>query len=189
MSEEVNHKVFLEEAYREALKSLAIDEVPVGAVVVLDGKVVGRGHNRRIVDCNAVHHAEIVAIQDACRNLRRWRLDGAVMYITNEPCLMCAGAVIHSRINKVYFASLNEKMGAVISNYRVFDQKSPYRVEYGYIPDGRAEKLLKEYFSKKREKKKVEKGSVNSVCGGGGSDRPLPVQKNTVSGQGEEGQG
>jgi len=148
----MNHLYFLEEAYKEALKALSLDEVPVGAVIVQNGNIIGRGHNRRITDNNGIYHAEIVAIQDACKNTGQWRLDGATIYITNEPCLMCGGAIMHTRISKVIFSSLNAKMGAVVSNYRVFDEKNvPYRVSYFYLPDVRAETLLKRYFSRKRK--------------------------------------
>ncbi|WP_456383997.1 nucleoside deaminase [Persephonella sp.] len=164
MPEKINHLKFFEEAYREALIALSMDEVPVGAVVVLDGQIIGRGHNRRITNCDGTAHAEIEAIRDACMNTGSWRLDGASIYVTNEPCLMCAGAIMHSRIQRVYFSSLNAKMGAVMSNYRVFDEKTtPYRVEYHYIPDEKTEKLLKNYFSSKRGRSIDEKGSSDSV--------------------------
>ncbi|NPA12528.1 MAG: nucleoside deaminase [Aquificae bacterium] len=145
-------KDFIQEAYKEALKSYSLGEVPVGAVVVLDGEIIGRGHNRRITQNNPLLHAEIVAIQEACQNIGNWRLDGATIYITNEPCLMCAGAILHSRIKKVVFASLNQKMGAVVSNYKVFDnQKSPYKVEYVYLPDERCGGILTDFFKGKRK--------------------------------------
>jgi len=164
MSEKINHRIFFDEAYKEAVKALRIDEVPVGAVVVLDGKIVGRGHNRRITGCDGTAHAEIEAIRDACTNVGSWRLDGASIYITNEPCLMCAGAVMHSRIERVYFSSLNSKMGAVVSHYQIFDGKdTPYKVEYSYVPDEKTQKLLKKYFSSKRGRSADEKGDFDSV--------------------------
>ncbi len=157
MSEKID-RYFLEEAYKEAIKAYCVDEVPVGAVVVIEGKIIGRGHNRRISENNSLSHAEIVAIQDACKNLKSWRLDGATIYVTNEPCLMCAGAIMHSRIKKVVFGSLNKKMGAVLSNFRVFDEKSlPYTVEYKYIEDEKSSRILKDYFSDKRGRLNNEK--------------------------------
>jgi tRNA(adenine34) deaminase len=168
MSEKVDIR-FLREAYQEALKAYRIDEVPVGAVVVMDGRIVGRGYNRRIKENDATLHAEIVAIQDACRNIKNWRLDGAVLYVTNEPCLMCAGAVMHSRIKKVVFGSLNEKMGAVLSNFRVFDDNNtPYKVEYRYIEDRDSSQILKDYFSVKRGREDNEKNLTGSFYNRGG---------------------
>ncbi|HHG74609.1 MAG TPA: nucleoside deaminase [Persephonella sp.] len=157
MSEKID-RLFLEEAYKEAVKAYCTDEVPVGAVVVVNGKIVGRGHNKRISSDNSLFHAEIVAIQEACKSLKNWRLDGATIYVTNEPCLMCAGAIMHSRIKRVVFGSLNKKMGAVLSNFRVFDEKGlPYSVEYKYIEDKKSSKLLKDYFSEKRGRLDNEK--------------------------------
>ncbi|WP_457639234.1 nucleoside deaminase [Persephonella sp.] len=168
MSEKVDRK-FLKEALKEALKAFSKDEVPVGAVVVKEGKIIGRGHNRRISDKNPLNHAEIVAIQDACQNVGSWRLDGTTIYVTGEPCLMCAGAILHSRIGRVVFGSLNEKMGAVVSNYRVFDEKTtPYRVEYQYIPDEEAEKILRQFFVLKRGWSENEEAFSHSAdCGYG----------------------
>ncbi len=157
MSEKID-RFFLKEAYKEAVKAYCIDEVPVGAVVVVEGKIVGRGHNKRISADNSLFHAEIVAIQEACRNLKNWRLDGATIYVTNEPCLMCAGAIMHSRIKRVVFGSLNKKMGAVLSNFKVFDEKGlPYTVQYKYIEDDNSSKILKDYFSNKRGRLDNEK--------------------------------
>ncbi|WP_338046120.1 nucleoside deaminase [Persephonella atlantica] len=144
-------ELFLEEAYLEALKAYSLDEVPVGAVVVIDGKIVGRGFNRRITSSSAVSHAEIVAIEEACKKVGKWRLDGATLYVTNEPCLMCAGAVMQSRISRVVFGSLNEKTGAVISKFRVFDEKDiPFKVKYDYVEHKKSKDILKEFFTKKR---------------------------------------
>ncbi|WP_097000383.1 nucleoside deaminase [Persephonella hydrogeniphila] len=169
MSEEVDIK-FLKEAYKEALKAYSIDEVPVGAVVVIDGTIIGRGYNRRIKENNAILHAEVVAIQDACKNIKNWRLDGATIYITNEPCLMCAGAIMHARIRRVVFGSLNEKMGAILSNFRVFDDNNtPYTVEYRYIEDKNASQILKDYFSVKRGRENNEKSFTDCFYNRGSS--------------------
>jgi len=144
-------ELFLEEAYSQALKAYSLDEVPIGAVVVINGEIVGRGFNRRITDSSATSHAEIVAIEDACKKVGKWRLDGATLYVTNEPCLMCAGAVMQSRISRVVFGSLNEKTGAVVSKFRVFDEKGlPFKVKYEYIEHKKSKEILKEFFEKKR---------------------------------------
>ncbi|MDQ7055516.1 MAG: nucleoside deaminase [Persephonella sp.] len=145
-------ELFLEEAYKEALKAYSLDEVPVGAVVVMDGEIVGRGFNRRITDSSAISHAEIIAIEDACKKTGSWRLDGATLYVTNEPCLMCAGAVMQSRISRVVFGSLNEKTGAVVSRLRVFDEKKlPFKVKYEYLKHEKSIQILKRFFKEKRE--------------------------------------
>ncbi|RMD46348.1 MAG: nucleoside deaminase [Aquificota bacterium] len=144
---------FLEEAYKEAIKAYQKDEVPVGAVVVKDNQIIGRGHNRRIEKKNAIYHAEIVAIEDACKNTGNWRLDGCSIYITVEPCVMCAGAIMQSRIDRVVFGAIDEKGGAVISKYNLFsDKKLPFRVSYDYIKMNKCSDILKNFFRKKREK-------------------------------------
>ena len=144
---------FLKEAYKEALKAYEKGEVPIGAVVVKDGKVIGRGHNQRIEKKNALYHAEIVAIEDACRNIGNWRLDDCEMYITLEPCVMCAGAIMQSRIKKVIFGAKDEKGGAVISQYTLFsDNKLPFKVEVEYLEDKKCSEILKKFFKERRSK-------------------------------------
>jgi len=146
------HKKFIDQAVKEAEKALKKNEVPVGAVIVKDGKIISKAHNQRISKNNALYHAEILAIEKACKKLKTWRLDDAVLYTTLEPCLMCAGAVMQARIKKVVFCAKDEKGGAVLSKYTVFDDKKlPFNVEYEYIPDERCSKLLKEFFKKLRD--------------------------------------
>ena len=91
---------FMKEAIKEAIKAKEADEVPIGAVVVCDGKIISRAFNQREKKQNALAHAEVVAINKACKKLGSWRLDNATIYVTLEPCPMCAGAIINSRINK-----------------------------------------------------------------------------------------
>ncbi len=144
---------FLKEAYKEAVKAYEKGEVPIGAVVVKDGKVIGRGYNQRIEKKNALYHAEIVAIEDACRNIGHWRLDDCEIYITLEPCVMCAGAIMQSRIKKVIFGAKDEKGGAVISKYTLFsDSKLPFKVEFEYVEDKKCSEILKKFFKEKRAK-------------------------------------
>ena len=95
------------------------EDVPVGAVVVLDGRVIGIGENRREVDQDPTAHAEIVALRDAARALSTWRLDGATVYVTLEPCVMCAGALVAARVARVVFGASDEKAGAVGSRYNL----------------------------------------------------------------------
>jgi tRNA(adenine34) deaminase len=146
------HKKFIDQAVKEAEKALKKNEVPVGAVIVKDGKIISKAHNQRISKNSALYHAEILAIEKACKKLKTWRLDDTVLYTTLEPCLMCAGAVMQARIKKVVFCAKDEKGGVVLSKYTVFDDKKlPFNVEYEYIPDERCSKLLKEFFKKLRD--------------------------------------
>jgi tRNA(adenine34) deaminase len=142
---------FIKELLKEAEKAYKKDEVPVAALIVKDGKIISRGHNERITKNNALLHAEIVAIQKACKKLKNWRLDDCELWTTLEPCLMCAGAIMQARIKKVYFLSKDEKGGAVISKYRIFeDNKLPFKVYYEYIHVNEASKILTEFFKEKR---------------------------------------
>ena len=146
------HKKFLELAYKEAVKAKKKGEVPIGAVIVKDGKVISKGHNLRITKKNPLYHAEIVAIEKASKKLGAWRLDDCVLYTTLEPCLMCAGAIMQSRIKKVIFCVNDDKGGAVISNVKAFDINFPFNVEYQYIPLEKSKDLLKSFFKSLRDK-------------------------------------
>ena len=96
---------FLNEAKKEALKALKKEEVPIGAVIVIDGKIIARGHNQREKTQNALKHAEIIAIEKACKKLNSWRLENATIYVTLEPCPMCAGAISNARIDKLVYGA------------------------------------------------------------------------------------
>ena len=102
---------FMLAALSEARMALEENEVPVGAVIVKDGEIVGAGHNRRIRKQDPTAHAEIEAIRDACTRLNDWRLSGCEMYVTLEPCIMCAGAIVQSRISRVYFGAFDRDFG------------------------------------------------------------------------------
>ncbi|EHM10183.1 cytosine/adenosine deaminase [Thermanaerovibrio velox DSM 12556] len=118
----------MEEALSEARAAFEAGDVPVGAVIVVAGRVVGRGRNVREVDQDPLGHAEMVAIRDACSRLGRWRLDGASIYVTLEPCVMCAGAILQSRIGEVHFSLRDPKAGACGSLYDVLrDPRQPLR--------------------------------------------------------------
>ncbi len=104
---------FMKEALKEAKKAYGKDEVPVGAVIVKDGKVIASAYNQKETKCDTTRHAEITVIQKASKKLNSWRLNDCEMYLTLEPCLMCAGAIIQSRIKKVYYGTPDEKTGAV----------------------------------------------------------------------------
>lgn len=118
----------MEEALNEARAAFEAGDVPVGAVVVVAGRVVGRGRNVREADQDPFGHAEMMAIRDACSRLGSWRLDGASIYVTLEPCVMCAGAILQSRIGEVHFSLRDPKAGACGSLYDVLrDPRQPFR--------------------------------------------------------------
>ena len=102
---------YMKEAIRQAKKAYAIGEVPIGCVIVRDGKIISRGYNRRTIDKNTLAHAELGAIKKASKKLDDWRLEGCTMYVTLEPCQMCAGALVQSRIDRVVVGCMNPKAG------------------------------------------------------------------------------
>jgi len=144
---------FIKEVLKEAKKAYNKGEVPVGAVIVKNGEIIAKGHNERITKNNALLHAEIVAIQKACKKLKSWRLDDCELWVSLEPCLMCSGAIMQSRIKKVVFLAKDEKGGAVISKYTILDDKKlPFSTKYEYIPVKEAKDILKNFFKKLRIK-------------------------------------
>lgn len=148
---------FMKYALTLAQQSGNEGEVPVGAIVVCDGKIVGEGRNRREVAKNALHHAEIEAIDNACKKLGGWRLWKCDLYVTLEPCPMCAGAIINSRIKNVYFGATDEKNGAVISAARIFDMNFTHKPIYeGGIMGEECAKILSDFFKDLRKKKAGE---------------------------------
>ncbi len=148
---------FMKYALELAKQSADEGEVPVGAIVVCDGKIVGEGRNRREVVKNALHHAEIEAIDNACKNLGGWRLWKCDLYVTLEPCPMCAGAIINSRIKNVYFGAIDEKNGAVVSAAQLFDMNFTHKPLYeGGIMGEECAKILSDFFKDLRKKKAGE---------------------------------
>lgn len=150
---------FMKEALKEAKKSYEKLEVPVGCVIVKDGKIIARAHNLKETKLDTTKHAEIIAIQKASKKLGAWRLLGCDMYVTLEPCSMCAGAIINSRISNVYIGTMDEKTGAAGSVLNLFeDFKFNHKViiETGILKQ-QCEKILKEFFKELREnnKKKI----------------------------------
>lgn len=102
---------YMKEAIRQAKKAAALGEVPIGCVIEYEGMIIGRGYNRRMVDNTVLAHAEIIAIRKACKKMGDWRLEGCTMYVTLEPCPMCAGAIVQARIPTVVIGSMNPKAG------------------------------------------------------------------------------
>lgn len=148
---------FMKYALSLARKSAEEGEVPVGAIVVYDGRIVGEGRNRREVVKNALHHAEIEAINNACQTLGGWRLWKCDMYVTLEPCPMCAGAIINSRIKNVYFGAKDEKNGAVVSAAQLFDMNFTHKPLYeGGIMGEECAEVLSAFFKELRKQKAGE---------------------------------
>jgi tRNA(adenine34) deaminase len=145
---------FMRLAMEQAEEARAEGEVPIGAVVIKNGEVIGRGRNAKAVAKTATSHAEIIAIEDASRNTGDWRLDECSLYVTVEPCLMCAGTIIHSRIRNVVFGVPEPKFGGVISLANTFDiQGLNHRVSYkhGLFQDEIRE-MLKSFFRELRSR-------------------------------------
>lgn len=154
---EENLKIkFMKMALKEARKAEKINEVPIGAVIVKDGRVVSKGYNKKEKTQNPLMHAEIIAIEKACKKNNNFRLEGCSLFVTVEPCLMCAGAIIAARIKNVYFGTRDEKYGAVVSVARAFDVKSNNTVDFEEgIEKEKCELIIKEFFKRLRNTKKT----------------------------------
>ena len=152
---------FMKQALKEAKKAYEKLEVPVGAVIVKDGKIIAKAHNLKETKTDTTKHAEILAIQKASKKLESWRLLDCEMYITLEPCSMCAGEIINSRIKKVYIGALDEKTGAAGSVLNLFeDYKFNHKVEVEKgVMQEECENILKDFFKMLRKyKKNLQKG-------------------------------
>ena len=149
-----NDEKFMRLALEQAYLAYKMGEVPVGAVVVRNGEVVGTGYNRRETDKNAVAHAELLAIDDACKRLGGWRLWECELYVTLEPCPMCAGAIINSRIKRLVYGASDKKAGSVESIVRMFDlpynHKPPYTAG---VLEEECSQILKSFFKEMRSRK------------------------------------
>ncbi len=149
---------FMLEALKEAQRAAALMETPVGAVIVCDGKIVGRGFNTRETDKNALCHAEIKAINEACQALGGWRLHRCDLYVTLEPCPMCAGAIINSRIKRVFFGAYDKKAGSFGTKTDLCAMEFNHKPEiYGGIMEKECAKILSDFFAELRKLKKTHK--------------------------------
>lgn len=158
-------KAYMQAAFDQANLAKEQEEVPIGAVVVgPDGEIIGRGYNHRELDQDAVAHAEILAIREACQKLGSWRLIDCSLFVTLEPCAMCAGAIINSRIKTVYFAALDPKAGAAGSVMDLFSVEKfnhhPQVIRGLYREQGA--QLLKNFFREIREKQKAAKKAAEN---------------------------
>ncbi len=146
------NELYMKKALNLAKKAGESGEVPIGAVIVYQGKIIASAYNKRNQSKDATSHAEILAIKKACKKLGDWRLDGAEMYVTLEPCPMCAGAIVNARIKKVYFGAYERKSGAVMSNYRIlFGGGLNHKTDAeGGVLEDECSLLLKKFFEGKR---------------------------------------
>ncbi len=147
---------YMKEAICQAKKAAALEEVPIGCVIVCDGKIIARGYNRRNTDKNTLSHAELNAIRKASKKLGDWRLEGCTMYVTLEPCQMCAGALVQSRMDEVIIGAMNPKAGcagSVLNLLEVEGFNHKVRITKGVLEEECAE-LLSSFFRGLRQKKK-----------------------------------
>ena len=145
---------FMREAIKQAKKAYAIDEVPIGCVIVYEGKIIARGYNRRTTDKNTLSHAELNAIRKASKKLGDWRLDDCEMYVTLEPCQMCAGAIVQARIKKVYIGCMNPKAGcagSVLNLLQVEKFNHQVEIETGILEE-ECSSMIKNFFRELRKK-------------------------------------
>ena len=150
---------FMKEAVKQAKKAYALEEVPIGCVIVYEGKIIGRGYNRRMTDKTALAHAELTAIKKACKKMGDWRLDDCEMYVTLEPCQMCSGAIVQSRIKKVYIGCMNPKAGcagSIINMLQVPQFNHHVEIEKGVLED-ECSAMLSDFFKELRIKQKSSK--------------------------------
>ena len=146
-------KYFMNLALKEARKAEAIDEVPIGCVIVKDNKVISRGYNLRETKQDPTGHAEIVAVKKASKKLNSWRLENCTLYVTIEPCIMCSGAIIQSRISRVVYGAPDLKGGALTSSINVLEAKNinHHPEVIGGVLQEECSSIIKEYFKKKRK--------------------------------------
>lgn len=146
---------FMKAAIREAKKAYALDEVPIGCVIVREGRIIARGYNRRNTDKNALAHAELAAIKKASKKTGDWRLEDCTMYVTLEPCQMCAGAIVQCRLKKVVIASMNPKAGCAGSIFNLLQvDKFNHQVEIEKgVLEEECSDMLSSFFRELRKKK------------------------------------
>lgn len=134
-------------AINEAEKAYKKNDVPIGCVIVKEGRIISKAHNKKEIKKNAIMHAEIIAIAKACKKLKTWHLDDCVLYTTVEPCMMCTGAIIQSRIKKIYYSISNKSFGE-LENYHLKNKKI---IIQNNILNEESKKLLQQFFKEKRK--------------------------------------
>ena len=147
---------YMKEALKQAKKAYALGEVPIGCVIVYEGKIIGRGYNRRTIDKNVIAHAEMQAIRKACKKMGDWRLEDCTMYVTLEPCQMCSGAIVQSRMKKVVIGCMNPKAGcagSILNLLQMEEFNHQAELEIGVLEE-ECSSLMKNFFKELREKKR-----------------------------------
>lgn len=158
---------YMRTAIKQAEKAGAIGEVPIGCVIVYEDKIIARGYNRRTVDKNVLSHAEINAIRKACRKMGDWRLEGCTMYVTLEPCPMCAGAIVQARIPKVVIGCMNAKAGCAGSVLDMLHEEGfnhQVETETGVMGE-ECSQMMKDFFRELRERNKKKQEEKSSITG------------------------
>jgi tRNA(adenine34) deaminase len=161
--DEALDEFYMMEAMKEAKKAEELDEVPIGAVIVLDGKIIARAHNLRESEQKSIAHAELLAIDQACRELGTWRLEDTTLYVTLEPCPMCSGAIILSRVKRVVYGAADPKAGCAGTLMNLLeDERFNHRCEVVKgVLEAECGQLLSNFFRNIRERKKREKQQRN----------------------------
>ncbi|MEQ6857173.1 tRNA adenosine(34) deaminase TadA [Lysinibacillus capsici] len=152
-------RLFMKQALEEAQQAALLGEVPIGAVLVYEGKIIARAHNLRETTQNATTHAELLVIQEACKKIGSWRLEDTTLYVTLEPCPMCAGAILQSRVPRVVYGARDQKAGCVDSLYRLLnDERFNHEcdVTEGILAE-ECGQVLTDFFKALRDRKKAEK--------------------------------
>ena len=147
---------YMKEAIKQAKKAYAIGEVPIGCVIVYEDKIIGRGYNRRTIDKNTLAHAELQAIRKASKKMDDWRLEGCTMYVTLEPCQMCSGAIVQSRMDRVVVGCMNPKAGcagSILNLLNVPEFNHQVELTTG-VREEECSRMMKEFFRELREKRK-----------------------------------
>jgi len=158
LSDEDRDRYFMKKALEQARQAGSKGEVPVGAVLVKDGKIIARGYNQSISGCDPAGHAEIVALRKAGRKLKNYRLTGLTLYVTVEPCPMCLGAILQARIKRLIYGTADKKQGAIVSRLAVPLEKANHQVEIqsGVLSE-ECSQLIRNFFQKRRQLKKRRK--------------------------------
>ena len=147
---------YMREAIKQAKKAYALGEVPIGCVIVYEDKIIGRGYNRRTIDKNTLAHAEMMAIKKASKKMDDWRLEDCTMYVTLEPCQMCSGAIVQSRMKKVVIGCMNPKAGCAGSILNLLQMEAfnhQVKLEIGVLGE-ECSAMMKQFFRELREKSK-----------------------------------
>ena len=150
----MDDRVYMQLALEQAQLAFDLGEVPIGAVLVMDGELIARAHNRRETWHDATAHAELMVIQEACKTLGRWRLSGATLYVTIEPCTMCAGAMVLARVDRVVYGSPDPKAGAAESLFNVVDNQAlNHRLQVtAGVMEEECRDIMKAFFRQRRKK-------------------------------------